>query len=87
MFNIEYSPRAKIFLEKLDKYIAKRVLERIERLKENPVPSDAKFMGRDSGEKVFRYRIGGYRALYTFDEAKGILLITKIDKRSKVYDE
>ena len=29
MFNIEYSPRAKIFLEKLDKYIAKRVLENV----------------------------------------------------------
>ncbi|MBI2507482.1 type II toxin-antitoxin system RelE/ParE family toxin [Candidatus Woesearchaeota archaeon] len=52
-----------------------------------PVPSDAKFIGRDeSGEKIFRYRIGDYRALYKIKDHEKVILITKIDKRPRVYD-
>jgi len=40
MYGIEYSNKAKKFLSKLDKHILVRILERIEKLKENPVPSD-----------------------------------------------
>lgn len=58
----------------------------MKRLSENPVPSDAKFIGRDEGEKVFRYRIGDYRDLYKVKEQEKIILITKIDKRPRVYE-
>ncbi len=86
MYEIEYSDKAKKFLRGLDKHIVERILSRIERLKENPVPSDAKFIGRENSEKVFRYRIGDYRALYKLKESEKIILITKIDKRPRVYD-
>jgi len=55
----------------------------LKRLADNPIPSDAKFLGRHKGEKVFRYRIGDYRALYKVKEK--VVLIVKIDKRSRVY--
>lgn len=58
----------------------------MKKLAENPVPSDAKFMGREEGEKIFRYRIGNYRALYKIKEQEKIVLITKIDKRPRVYE-
>lgn len=63
-----------------------RIVDRLENLKNNPIPSDAVFIGREHGEKVFRYRIGDYRALYKLKELEKVILITKIDKRSKVYD-
>ena len=44
-------------------------------------------MKRDEdGEKVFRYRIGEYRALYKLKEKENVILISKIDKRPRVYD-
>lgn len=86
MYILDFSTKAKRFLIKLDKHIYSRIIERIEKLKENPVPSDAVFIGREEGDKVFRYRIGDYRALYKLKDAEKIILITKIDKRPRVYD-
>ena len=85
MFSIEFSNQSKKFLKNLNVHIIKRIIKRIERLKQNPIPSDAKFIGREKCEKVFRYRIGDYRALYKLKEKEKIILVTKIDKRTKVY--
>ncbi|MDO8564334.1 MAG: type II toxin-antitoxin system RelE/ParE family toxin [Nanoarchaeota archaeon] len=86
MFNIDFADKSKKFLKKLDKHIAIRIVDKLENLKDNPVPSDSVFIGREEGEKVFRYRIGDYRALYKLKESEKIILVIKIDKRSKVYD-
>ena len=83
---VELSVRAQDFLDKLDKDISERIKDRLRNLENNPVPSDAKFIGRDNNEMVFRYRIGKFRVLYKFKEAQKIILVTKIDKRDKVYD-
>lgn len=86
MFSVDFSDKAKRFLKKLDKHIASRIVDRLENLKENPVPSDAVFIGREGGDKVFRYRIGDFRALYKLKDSEKIVLVTKIDKRPRVYD-
>jgi len=86
MFSLDFSDKVKRFLKKLDKHIASRIIDRLENLKENPVPSDAIFIGREGGDKVFRYRIGDYRALYKLKDSEKIVLVTKIDKRPRVYD-
>lgn len=83
---VELSVSAQGFLDKLDKDTKERIEKRLKNLENNPVPSDAKFIGRDNNEMVFRYRIGKFRALYKFKEIQKIILITKIDKRDKVYD-
>lgn len=56
-------------------------------LRQNPFPSDAKFIGRDpdTNDKIFRYRIGDFRALYKVKEKEKIVLVTRIDKRPCVY--
>ena len=86
MYFVDLSQRAQKFLNKLDSHIKERIEDTLRRLENNPVPSDAKFIGRESGEKVFRYRIGDYRALYSLDETKKIILVIKIDKRPRGYD-
>ena len=85
MYNIEFSTRSEKFLKKAERGIAERIIKSLQRLKENSVPSDVKFIGRDNGEKVFRYRIGDYRTLYKIKESKRIILIIKIDKRPRIY--
>jgi mRNA interferase RelE/StbE len=86
MYTLDFSTRTERFLKKLDKHIASRIIKKLENLKENPVPSDVVFIGREGGDKVFRYRIGDYRALYKLKDSEKIVLITKIDKRPRVYD-
>ncbi len=86
MFSVDFSDNAKRFFKKLDKHIATRIIDKLENLKENPVPSDVVFIGRENGDKVFRYRIGDYRALYKLKDSEKIVLVTKIDKRPRVYD-
>lgn len=84
-FVIVLSVRAQRFLDKLSSQLTSRIQARLARLQSDPVPSDAKFLGRDRGEKVFRYRIGDHRVLYTVDHARRQVVIAKIDKRSRAY--
>ena len=86
MHFVELSVRAQEFLDKLNDDIKERIEKRLKNLENNPVPSDSKFIGRDNNEIVFRYRIGKFRALYKVKETQKIILITKIDKRDRVYD-
>ena len=85
MLNAEYSNNAKKFLKKSDRELAKRILDRIEELQKDPLPSDKKKVeGRK--DKVYRVRVGHYRILYVIFKEKNTLLIADIDKRSRVYD-
>ena len=62
-------------------------MNRLKKLAENSVPKDAKFIHRDeAGDKIFRYRIGDYRALYKIKEKDQIVLVAEIDKRPRIYD-
>ena len=85
MFSVEFSNNAEKFLKKSDKIIAGRILEKIEKLKAISVPSDAKFIGRHKGDKVFRIRIGDCRVLYKIKENEKLILVSDIDKRSRIY--
>lgn len=86
MYSVELSQRAQKFLEKLDAFLRERIEERLKRLSENPYPSDSKFICRENSDKIFRYRIGDYRALYKVKEKEKTVLIAKIDKRPHVYN-
>ncbi|MFW5991205.1 MAG: type II toxin-antitoxin system RelE family toxin [Candidatus Nanoarchaeia archaeon] len=77
--------RVKKFLSKLNKNIADSIVKRLRKLKDNPIPKDAKSIGRHEGDMVFRYRIGDYRALYRVEEKNNKIVVVKIDKRPRVY--
>ncbi len=72
------------FLSRLDKELQHRILQKIEILKENPVPHDAKRLVNVK-DLIFRIRVGQYRVLYRIEKDK-IIIIFLIDKRSKVYE-
>ncbi|MBU2616942.1 MAG: type II toxin-antitoxin system RelE/ParE family toxin [Nanoarchaeota archaeon] len=86
VFKLNYSSQSRKFLRNLDKPIFKRIIVRLEKLEKEPIPSDSKFIGRDNGERVFRYRIGNYRVLYKIKEKNNILLVSRIDKRQRIYN-
>ena len=85
MLELEFSNNARKFLKNSEKDLSLRLIEVIKKLAENPYPANCK---RIEGrlEKVFRVRVGDYRILYVVIAENNKLLISDIDKRSKVYD-
>ncbi len=82
MFDVRYSSGAKKFLKKAEKIVAKRILNKIERIQEIPVIHDSKSL---EDKNLFRVRVGKFRILYEVDYKNKILGIVKIDKRPRVY--
>jgi len=83
-FSIYLSTSSQKFLKKLDEIDYERIIKRLEKLSIDPFPSDAKrIIGRK--EKVFRIRVGDFRILYVVYLDKQSILISNIDKRSRIY--
>jgi len=68
----------------LDNILAKRLLQKIEIVSEQPVIHDTKRV-EGYGEKLFRVRVGDHRILYEIDYQNNRIGIVRIDKRSRVY--
>lgn len=85
MLSVENSSQAKKFLKKVDKQLAARLIERIEKLALDPFPQDIKRVVNQK-EKVFRVRVGDYRIQYMVLYDKNLLFISEIEKRPKAYD-
>jgi len=80
---IEFGTKSLKFLSKLEKGSKERVFKRIKELEGDPFPSDVKKL---KGEKdVYRIRIGDFRVLYRIISEDEVILIFRVDKRSRVY--
>ncbi len=84
MFSVEFGSDAKKFLRKAERDIGKRIIERIEKLKEEPFPKDVKRVVGKS--QVFRIRIEDYRIQYSVLYERNLVFISDIDKRGRAYD-
>lgn len=69
-------------LLKLDKNLAKRILERIYLLINNPYGQNSQKLG---GGKGYRIRIGDYRVVYTVDKTAKEITVIRIRHRRDVY--
>ena len=85
MFNVEFAPKTLKFLANCDAELRERIVKKIELLQADPFPRDAKQLA-GWGEKVLRIRVGGYRVLYAVSFEKHVVLISRIDKRGRVYE-
>jgi mRNA interferase RelE/StbE len=64
----------KFVLKLKDKTLIKRILRKIEELKEEPFPSEAVRVEEYKKDKVFRVRVGDYRILYYVDYEKSLII-------------
>ena len=85
MFEIKLDKQPEHFLVKCEDKLFNRINKKLEILKTNPIPHDAK---RVLGYELptFRIRIGKHRALYRVNNEEKRIIIVKIDKREKVYN-
>jgi len=85
MFSAVFGSDAKKFLKKADKEIARRIIEKIEKLKIEPFPSDVKrVVGKK--KKIFRVRVGDYKIQYSVFYDKNTIFVSDIDKRERAYE-
>ena len=82
MFQIELTETAKNFLKKLQKKDTEIILNKIYSIRENPY----RFLKRLQGEKLWRLRIGDYRAEIDVIISMNKIIVIRIGHRKNIYD-
>lgn len=84
MYRLKFAPSAETDLARLDKTIARLVYKRLRWLADNfesvsPIPLKGEF------KEFSKFRVGDYRALYTIDPIRQLVVVHYIRHRREVY--
>jgi len=82
-YRVALASSAEKELNKLPGQMVARIVPRLENLASNPRPSGCKKL--KGGDHEWRIRVGDYRVVYTIDDAKLRVEVTRIRHRSEVY--
>ncbi len=82
MYSIQIEKNAEEFLKKLQKKDAEVILNKIYLLRENPF----RYLKRLQGEKLWRLRIGDYRATVDVIISMNKIIVIRIGHRKDVYN-
>ncbi len=82
-YKILLHPKAAKFLKKLNEKIREKTVAALTELESSPKTNGQQL--RD--QRLFRLRIGDYRAIYTVDEDEKKVIILFIGHRRDVYDD
>lgn len=83
MYKVIWDEKAVDFINKLDNFLAKRIVKLIKEFSENP---ESKEIKRLKGENAFRLRAGDYRIILDLDHKDKIIKILKIGHRKNIYE-
>ncbi|UFS68594.1 type II toxin-antitoxin system RelE/ParE family toxin [Geomonas sp. RF6] len=87
-WKIEFSPAAKRELDRLDRPIARRILnflsERVSKL-DDPRAMGAALKGPHLGE-FWKYRIGDYRIIAKIEDSQLLILVLRVGNRRDIYE-
>ena len=83
MYRVKVHRDVEKFLRRIPKSDAERIREKILSLKD---PFSSKLAKVKGEEGVFRLRAGRYRILFFIDEEQKVVVVSKVDKRERVYD-
>jgi len=81
MYKIGLTKTAKRFLEKLNRKNAGIILRKIYSIRDNPF----RFLKRLQGEKLWRLRIGDYRAVVDVLVSMDKIIVIRIGHRKNIY--
>ncbi|MGP8260389.1 MAG: type II toxin-antitoxin system RelE family toxin [Acidobacteriaceae bacterium] len=83
-YSVELKASTRKELEKLPAKMIERVFPKLEALGDEPRPVGCKKL--KGGQQEWRIRVGDYRVVYTIDDAKLGVSVTRIRHRSEVYE-
>ena len=81
MYSIQIEKNAEDFLKKLQKKDAEIILNKIYFIRENPF----RYLKRLQGEKLWRLRIGDYRAIIDIVISMNKIIVIRIGHRKNIY--
>ncbi len=82
MYSIQIEKNAEDFLRKLDKKDAEEILKKVYSIRDNPF----RFLKRLQGKKLWRLRIGIYRAIVDIIISMNKIIVLRIGHRKNIYD-
>ena len=82
-YRVALTSSAERELQGLSPQLNRRIVPRLENLADNPRPPGCKKL--KGGDKEWRIRVGDCRVVYTIDDAKSLVEVTRIRHRSEVY--
>jgi mRNA interferase RelE/StbE len=83
-YSVELKPSARKELERLPGKLIERIFPRLEALEDEPRPVGCKKL--KGGRDEWRLRMGDYRVVYTIDDVKLRVSVTRVRHRSEVYE-
>ena len=83
-YAVELKPSARKELERLPAKVIERLFPKLEALSDEPHPNGCKKL--KGGHQEWRIRVGVYRVVYTVDDLKLRVSVTRIRHRSEVYE-
>jgi mRNA interferase RelE/StbE len=81
LYILDYAKTFKKQLIKLEKSDQSRVILKLEEITQNPYSYVKKLVGND----LFRLRVGNLRIILDIKDNKLLIMVLKVDKRSRVY--
>ena len=84
IYNVALTSSAAKELHKLSGQLLARIVSRLEKFASNPRPPGCKKL--QGGDREWRIRVGDYRVVYTIDDAKLLVEVTRVRHRSAVYE-
>ena len=84
-FEIQFTDEADTHYKRLDTNMTRRVDAAIDMLMQNPFfgPNIKKLKGEHAGQ--YRYRVGGYRIIYSIDTQRDQCIVSGIYPRGRAY--
>lgn len=84
-WQVEYSRTALKQLGKLDKPVARRILDYLEAIValDNPRDRGKALIGDKAG--LWRYRVGNYRIICSIDDGRCVVLALEVGHRAQIY--
>jgi len=83
-YSVELKSSASKELERLPPNLIQRVFPKLEALGADPRPRGCKKL--KGGQDVWRIRVGDYRVVYSINDEKRLVSVTRIRHRGEVYD-
>ena len=83
-YSVELKVSARKELGRLPAKLIERIFPKLEGLASEPRPAGCKKL--KGGQREWRIRVGDYRVVYTIDDEKLLVSVTRIRHRSEVYD-
>ncbi len=82
-YTVEFKPSVHKDFRRLPKSVVRRVMKRIEKLKDEPFPHGVEKL--EGAERLYRIRVGDYRIIYEVDTQVQQMIILYVRHRRDVY--